>query len=125
MTSTAATSSARVSSTEYYQSDAQAIFDDEKAATTMVQFPKFGIYELMLTAEDSVAVVTDTVRVEVISPTCADVIAEGLLLVGDISGPDGTPDCRVDLIDFAVMALDWLACNDPAEPECMDPYNGN
>lgn len=29
---------------------------------------------------------------------------------GDVSGPEGTPDCRVDLYDFAVFAQQWLDC---------------
>ncbi len=29
----------------------------------------------------------------------------------DISGPDGTPDCRVDLYDLAALAAGWLECN--------------
>ncbi|MBI9016541.1 MAG: LamG domain-containing protein [Phycisphaerae bacterium] len=28
----------------------------------------------------------------------------------DVSGPDGTPDCRVNLYDFAVMASQWMDC---------------
>ena len=34
-------------------------------------------------------------------------------LPGDLSGPDGRPDCRVDLLDFSVFADHWLLCNDP------------
>ncbi|MHC4572905.1 MAG: right-handed parallel beta-helix repeat-containing protein [Planctomycetota bacterium] len=33
---------------------------------------------------------------------------------GDISGPDGIPDCRVDFFDFAVVAAHWL---EDARPE--------
>jgi hypothetical protein len=29
----------------------------------------------------------------------------------DFSGPAGTPDCKVNLYDFAVIAADWLQCN--------------
>ena len=29
-------------------------------------------------------------------------------LTGDISGPDGEPDCRVDIYDFAALAKSWL-----------------
>ena len=49
-------------------------------------------------------------------------IAEGKLLPGDGSGPDGTPDCRIDLFDFVKMAQDWLRCNDPRAVECEYPY---
>jgi len=34
-------------------------------------------------------------------------------LPGDISGPQGRPDCQVDFFDFSVLADNWLLCNDP------------
>jgi len=55
-------------------------------------------------------------------PTCQDIIDDGLLIAGDISGPEGTPDCHVDIHDFAFFAGEWLRCNDPQNPEC-DPYS--
>ncbi len=102
--------------------DGDAIFDDASSPVTEVTFPTFGVYVLALTAENDYAKVTDTVQITVISPTCADVIAEGKLMVGDLSGPDGTPDCRVDLYDFVRMAEDWMRCNDPGAVECEYPY---
>ena len=41
---------------------------------------------------------------------------DGYLFYGDITGPDGTadqmvPDCKVDLYDFAEIALNWLNCS--------------
>lgn len=99
-----------------------AVFDDPSSPVTQVSFPAFGVYELSLTAQNSYQTVTDTIRIEVISPTCADVIAEGKLMPGDVSGPDGTPDCRIDLFDFVKMAQDWLRCNDPRAVECEYPY---
>jgi hypothetical protein len=38
---------------------------------------------------------------------------------GDISGPLERPDCRVDIQDLALMASNWLRCNDPAQPGCL------
>jgi hypothetical protein len=35
----------------------------------------------------------------------------------DISGPDGEPDCAVDIFDFAMMASQWMQCN--LVPDCM------
>jgi hypothetical protein len=29
----------------------------------------------------------------------------------DITGPDGNPDCKVDLYEFAVLASEWLLDN--------------
>lgn len=28
----------------------------------------------------------------------------------DLSGPDGNPDCKIDLYDFAVLASEWTGC---------------
>jgi hypothetical protein len=41
--------------------------------------------------------------------TCAEVIAAGDGLKGDLN-----EDCEVDFTDFADMAKDWLACNNPS-----------
>jgi hypothetical protein len=49
---------------------------------------------------------------------CQNVIDEGLLMSSDLSGPDGIPDCYVNLYDFAAIASTWLSCNDPQDPEC-------
>jgi len=40
-------------------------------------------------------------------------------LEGDISGPEGKPDCHVDFFDFAALATNWLDCNDPSDPGCI------
>jgi|GEM_PF-3157690 len=36
--------------------------------------------------------------------------------VGDISGPQGQPDCYVDMYDLMTLAAQWLNCNDPKNP---------
>ena len=54
--------------------------------------------------------------------TCQDIINEGLLMDSDLSGPDGGPDCYVNLYDFAAIAGEWLRCNDPQDPECEFLY---
>lgn len=35
----------------------------------------------------------------------------------DISGPDGEPDCAVDIFDFALVASQWMQCN--LLPDCL------
>lgn len=40
-------------------------------------------------------------------------------IVADISGPEGKPDCRVDLFDFGELARLYLTCNDPDDPFCL------
>jgi hypothetical protein len=39
---------------------------------------------------------------------CADVMARGMTLPGDLNG-----DCQVDLDDFAILASQWHLCDDP------------
>lgn len=38
---------------------------------------------------------------------------------GDISGPQGKPDCRVNFFDVGALADNWLECTDPNDPECI------
>jgi hypothetical protein len=40
--------------------------------------------------------------------------------VGKFFPTDFNQDCYVNLEDFAVIAQDWLKCNDPQRPECTD-----
>lgn len=51
------------------------------------------------------------------SPCDQEILLYGAL-PGDLSGPDGRPDCHVDLIDMSVFAAHWLLCNDP-DSECL------
>jgi hypothetical protein len=51
---------------------------------------------------------------QMIAQDYADMTGESVCYYGapawDISGPNGTPDCVVDLYDFAQLASDWQAC---------------
>ena len=40
---------------------------------------------------------------------------------GDISGPQGRPDCYVDFFDFVALSETWLECNHPDDPACPGP----
>ena len=51
------------------------------------------------------------------TPCQLQILTEGAI-PGDISGPQGRPDCRVNLFDMASMAQFWLECNDPADSTC-------
>ncbi len=46
------------------------------------------------------------------------ILMEGAI-VGDISGPQGRPDCYVNSFDLAAMAGLWLECNNPADDICF------
>ena len=85
-------------------------------------------FELQLSATDTLCgetvVVIDTVIITANLPTCATVIADGLVLPLDISGPiEGQPDCRIDVYDITYMAKSWLGCNDPENSECQWPWD--
>jgi endo-1,4-beta-xylanase len=45
--------------------------------------------------------------------TCTEVHEQGYGLASD-----GNKDCRVDLKDFEILAVQWLLCNDPENPDC-------
>ncbi len=104
---------------------ASVTFTDDTDPMTTVEFDRNdpGTFELELTATDTLCgqevVVTDTVTITTILPTCADVIADGRTLAMDFSGPTvGEPDCYVNLYDLAYLAESWLECNDPANSAC-------
>ena len=50
---------------------------------------------------------------------CDFQILEDGPLAGDISGPLGKRDCRVDLFDLRALAAVWMECNDPDDPTCF------
>ena len=99
------------------------VISDDTIAAPTVMFPNAeGTYVLRLTADDTEYTDFDNVTITLAIPTCADVLADGLGIATDLSGPEGVPDCRVDLYDFAVIASDWLRCNDPDDAGCEWAY---
>lgn len=64
------------------------------------------IYNYVLTPEEAA-----DLYVQVMGPQCV------VRPMYDISGPDGIPDCKVDLIDFAQIAEEWMACG--LYPTCI------
>ena len=54
------------------------------------------------------------------TPCDLAILTEGPIQ-GDISGPDGRPDCHVDFFDFAALAFNWLECYNPGDPACSEP----
>lgn len=40
-------------------------------------------------------------------------------IIGDISGPQGKPDCYVNLFDLGAMANAWLECYNPEDDTCF------
>jgi len=97
-------------------------FSDTGIVNPTATFSEVGTYVLRLTADDTMAAIYDEVTITAENPTCQDVIDNSLLIAGDFSGPDGIPDCYIDLYDFAAFADYWLRCNDPQDPACDFPY---
>ncbi len=86
-----------------------------------VAFDAAGTYTLRLAIDDGMFGLEGNIYREVViavtNPTCADVIAAGLGLFGDSNG-----DCRIDMADLAAFAENWLVCNDPLVPGCVNPF---
>ncbi len=86
-----------------------------------VKFTKPGVYTFHVTVTDGKAGmdggIFDEVVVTVTSPSCAEVIAQGMSLATDLNR-----DCHVDLQDFAMMAADWVRCYNPQEAGCENPF---
>jgi hypothetical protein len=99
------------------------LFSDGSIVDPVVTFPNVsGTYILRLTATDDEFAVFDDVNIALLIPSCADVLADGLGIAADLSGPEGVSDCRVDIYDFAAIASDWLRCNDPDDAGCEWAY---
>jgi hypothetical protein len=49
--------------------------------------------------------------------SCADILAMGLKLAGDVNS-----DCTVDMSDLLVFKDAWLECNDPQDAGCVANY---
>ena len=46
-------------------------------------------------------------------------LCDGEIMAADLTGPQGVPDCQIDLFDFAKFAKDWLLCNKPISQDCF------
>ncbi|MEN6308936.1 MAG: hypothetical protein ABFD91_14400, partial [Anaerohalosphaeraceae bacterium] len=86
-----------------------------------ITFTEVGTYTFRLTINDGVYGLTNNIyrefTIKIEQATCERVKTDGLLMTGDINA-----DCKVNLDDFALIALDWLKCNDPEDPDCDNPY---
>ncbi|MBN2513118.1 MAG: LamG domain-containing protein, partial [Sedimentisphaerales bacterium] len=99
------------------------VFNDNTIEDPTVTFPNApGTYTFRLTGDDTVVQVSDEVSIVVFIPTCAQVLADGLRLAADLSGPSGQPDCYIDMYDLVAIASGWLNCNNPQDVTCMWPY---
>ena len=95
-----------------------AWFSNDAIEDPTVTFSEAGTYILRLTAYATTGQFYDEVTITVENPTCQDAIDDGLLMAGDLSGPEWTPDCYIDMYDFAAFADNWLRCNNPQDPQC-------
>lgn len=53
-------------------------------------------------------VAVDAVLISRPLSTCVDVINAGYGLAADVSGPEGRPDCHVNMYDLSAMANEWM-----------------
>ena len=97
------------------------VINSPTAVDTTVTFPNppvEGVYTFTLTGDDTATTSSDSVVITMIIPTCADVIADGLT-----NPMDFNTDCKVDILDFAAFAAEWLDCVDPkGGVGCVSPY---
>lgn len=98
-----------------------AVFSATDVAAPEVTFTQPGEYTFKLFINDGMYGVEDEINYEftviVLQASCELVKADGLLFASDLN-----EDCQVDLLDLAILAQDWLRCNNPADPTCEDPY---
>ncbi|MBE0534314.1 MAG: hypothetical protein IH624_01495 [Phycisphaerae bacterium] len=110
----------------------KVVFDDAASVNTTATFLEPGIYTLRITVMDEFGAgiegdIHDEITIIVKDAICRDLLVvdprSGLLvnpaLSLDISGPTGEPDCYVNLHDLAVMAQQWMLCNDPQGEGCQ------
>ncbi len=105
----------------------EASFTNFTDPNSKVSFPAAGDYTLRLTVIDTAPAVTvwDTVVITAVPPTCAEVLADGLGMPGDIAGGGllgDEPDCYVNLVDLVAILANWPACNVPLDPSCDWPF---
>ncbi len=110
-----------------------AEIDSPDAAITTVTLPELAnsveywnnpvaaYYEFELTVSDGQAQNTDSITVTLSTDSCvASVEAGGYYYYADIASAAGVGDeyrdCKVDLYDFAEMAINWLGCSNNFEP---------
>lgn len=105
-------------------------FGNPNAVQTTATFSQAGVYTLRLAVNDGLAGlegdIYDEIVITVNAPVCDDllvyneVIGRYLnpLMTSDIGGPEGKPDCYVNIYDLSVLAAEWLQCNDPEGEGC-------
>ena len=109
-------------------------FGDASSANTSVSFRQAGTYLLQLEVWDDYGAgaesdIYDQITIFVESPSCEDLLLtaeNGAVfnpyLAVDISGPAGSPDCKVDLYDLVALSQEWLRCVDPKDVDCDNPF---
>lgn len=108
-------------------------FDNVNAVNTTATFSQAGVYTLRLTINDGMAGlegdIYDEIVITVNEPVCDDLLIYNSvmgrffnpMITSDIDGPAGKPDCYVNIYDVALLASEWLQCNDPEGVDCMIP----
>lgn len=105
-------------------------FGNPNAVQTTATFSQAGVYTLRLAVHDGLAGlegdIYDEIVITVNEPVCGDLLVYNEvvgrylnpLMTSDIGGPEGKPDCYVNIYDLWVLAAEWLQCNDPEGEGC-------
>jgi len=105
-------------------------FGNPHAVQTTATFSQAGVYTLRLAVHDGQAGlegdIYDEIIITVNEPVCSDLLVynqvvgryQNPLMISDIGGPEGRPDCYVNIYDLWVLAAQWLECNDPENEDC-------
>jgi len=105
-------------------------FGNPNAVQTTATFSQAGVYTLRLAVHDGLAGldgdIYDEIVITVNEPVCGDLLVYNEvvgrylnpLMTSDIGGPEGKPDCYVNIYDLSVLASEWLQCNDPEGQGC-------
>ncbi|MCG8581900.1 MAG: hypothetical protein MI866_18380, partial [Bacteroidales bacterium] len=101
--------------------ESKVSFEPDGQTATNVTFSSDGVYTIRLTADNTESggseQVYDEIVVTVTNPTCQHAIDDGRRILTDLNS-----DCYVNIKDFAILAADWLKCNDPEGDDCEWPW---
>ena len=112
------------------EQEAFVSFGNANAVSTTATFSQAGVYTLRLTVNDGMAGldgnIYDEIVITVNEPVCDDLLIYNAvmgrflnpIMSSDISGPASKPDCYVNIYDVAMLASEWLQCNDPEGEDC-------
>ena len=96
-------------SVESKPTDATVTFDPDRTVEgPLITADKYGAYIFRLTADDGEFARYDEMSLTFTEADCRAVRDLNLLYEADLTGPEGVPDCIINILDFAELAGYWL-----------------